>query len=62
MVEFEGDKNLIIRGIKPNMTAKDRENHIVAYANKCFTFGKPVRRDTPANAVGNNAASKIDDI
>jgi len=36
---------------------------MINYANRCFTFGKPVRRDTPANAVGNTGASnKIDDI
>jgi len=69
-VDFDNRKSMIIREIMSNLTAKERQDHMINYANKCFTFGKPVWRDTiPGDDPGKNhpgtsagAMNKIGDI
>lgn len=43
---------LKIDSIQDNLVAKEREKHILSHALKCFTYGKPVKRDYQAPIKG----------
>ena len=45
--------------MKPNIIARRREKEFMDHVMKCFTFGQPVRRDTPFVIQG---PSNIDEI
>ena len=57
--DMDEEKHFEFDYMKPNIVALKREKQFMDHVYKCFTFGKPVRRDTPLVKQG---PSNIDEI
>ena len=60
-LDFSAENLIQLNSIKRVKTAVERESHLMSHVEKCFTYGKSVRRDTASNPAG-DVRSKIEDI
>ena len=55
----DGDAELDFALLKPSVVGLRRERQFMEHVLKCFTYGKPVRRDNPLVA---DVGSRIEEI